>query len=49
VQLTLPQARSFQVRLELEYGEPPAGFEAFGDRAAVRSRLTYRMRMELRT
>ncbi len=49
VQLTLPQARSFQVGLELEYGAPPAGFQAFGDRAAVRSRLTYRMSMELRT
>ncbi len=49
VQLTLPQARSFEVGLELEYGGPPAGFEAFGDRAAVRSRLTYRMRMELKT
>jgi hypothetical protein len=49
VQLTLPQARSFALGLELEYGEPPAGFEAFGDRAAVRSRLTYRMRLELKT
>ena len=49
VQLTLPQDRSFQVGLELEYSEPPAGFEAFGDRAAVRSRLTYRMRMEFKT
>jgi hypothetical protein len=49
VQLTLPQARSFAVGLELEYGEPPAGFEAFGDRAVVRSRLTYRMKLELKT
>ena len=49
VQLTLPQARSFTLGLELEYGEPPAGFEAFGDRAAVRSRLTYRMKLELKT
>jgi len=49
VQLTLPQARSFAVGLELEYGEPPAGFQAFGDRAVVRSRLTYRMKLELKT
>jgi hypothetical protein len=49
VQLTLPQARSFALGLELEYVEPPAGFEAFGDRAAVRSRLTYRMKLELKT
>jgi hypothetical protein len=49
VQLTLPQARRFEVGLELVYGGPPAGFEAFGDRAAVRSRLTYRMKMELKT
>jgi hypothetical protein len=49
VQLTLPQARSFVLGLELEYGEPPAGFEAFGDQAEVRSRLTYRMSLELKT
>lgn len=49
VQLTLPQAHSFALSLELEYGEPPAGFEAFGDQAEVRSRLTYRMGLELKT
>ena len=49
VQLTLPQGRSFAVGLELEYGEPPAGYQAFGDRAVVRSRLIYRLSLELKT
>jgi hypothetical protein len=49
VQLTLPQARSFSLGLELEYGRPPAGFQTFGEQAEVRSRLTYRLSLELKT
>ena len=49
VQVTLPQGRSFTVEITLEYERPPLDYQVYAPGKSVRSHLSYRTRLELKT
>lgn len=49
VQLTVPRQHSFTLGMTLEYRQPPAGHEFYGENKTIRTRLTYRTSLELKT
>jgi len=49
VELTVPRDRDFRVEIELEYLVPPAPFAVSGENIEVRTRLTYRRVLDVRT
>ena len=49
VELTVPQNRELRIDIQLEYLDPPTVFTVSGENLDVRSRLTYRRVLQLRT